>query len=338
MSSRICAIALIFTGAASQAQVASHSPVVKTPTVVNRTAVVASQKTVVRVNGAALTDRDLLREMYAIFPYAQQHDGFPKSMEADIRKGALDMIIFEELVYQEAKRTKVTIPAQKLAVAESRFRKQFPSDAAFQGYLRAECNGSTQGLREKIRRSLLIEQMLRSEVTAKSKVSLAEAKSYYDKSPKQFEHGETFSIQTISVLPPEAASGEIQKDAQRKAEAAVRLAKATKSYEEFGRLAEQISDDDWHVNKGDRKAVDRSKLPPEVIKVALAMKIGQVSDIIQLGRAYTIVRLNGHSPAGKTPFAYVKAQLQADMQKEKTQLLRSALGDKLRKSAKIEVM
>ena len=43
----------------------------------------ASQgKPVARVNGTVLTDRDLLREMYAIFPYAKQHNGFPKAQEA----------------------------------------------------------------------------------------------------------------------------------------------------------------------------------------------------------------------------------------------------------------
>ncbi len=53
-------------------------------------------KPVAKVNGTVLTDRDLLREMYAIFPYAKQHNGFPKAQEAGIRQGALEMIIFEE--------------------------------------------------------------------------------------------------------------------------------------------------------------------------------------------------------------------------------------------------
>ena len=35
------------------------------------------------MNGAVLTDRDLLREMYTIFPYAKQHNGgFPQAMES----------------------------------------------------------------------------------------------------------------------------------------------------------------------------------------------------------------------------------------------------------------
>src|ERR1035438_1223251 len=58
---------------------------------------------VARVNGVILTDRDLLREMYTIFPYARVHNGFPKAMEADIRKGAMKMIVFEGLVYPDAK-------------------------------------------------------------------------------------------------------------------------------------------------------------------------------------------------------------------------------------------
>jgi hypothetical protein len=48
-----------------------------------------SDKPVARVNGTVLTDRDLLREMFAIFPYAKQHNGFPKAQEASIRQGAL---------------------------------------------------------------------------------------------------------------------------------------------------------------------------------------------------------------------------------------------------------
>ena len=80
---------------------------------------------VVRVNGAVLTDRDLLREMFTIFPYARVHNGFPKAMEADIRDGAMKMMIFEELVYQEAKRRNMTVPPADLARALAEFRQQF---------------------------------------------------------------------------------------------------------------------------------------------------------------------------------------------------------------------
>ena len=71
--------------------------------------------------------------MYAIFPYAQQHNGnFPKSWSRRIRDGALKMIIFEELVYQEALRRKMTVPAAKSAQREADFRKQFATPEEYQ--------------------------------------------------------------------------------------------------------------------------------------------------------------------------------------------------------------
>ena len=95
----------------------------------------ATGKPVARVNGTVLTDRDLLREMFTIFPYARQHNGtFPKAMEPQIRNGAMKMIIFEELVYQEALRRKMTIPAARLDKAERDFRNQFHHPEQYQEF------------------------------------------------------------------------------------------------------------------------------------------------------------------------------------------------------------
>ena len=113
---------------------------------------------------------------------------------------------------------------------------------------------------------------------------------------------------------------------------------ATKSYQDFGLLAEKISDDDWRVSMGDRKFLGVSKLPPQVVQAAEQMKPGEVSKLIQLGNAYTIFRLVEHRHAGKTPFAEVMGQLQSDLQKQKRVELRAALNQKLRKNAKVEVL
>jgi len=293
-------------------------------------------KTVARVNGAALTDRDLVREMFAIFPYAKQHNGFPEKLEPQIRKGALDMVVFEELVYQEAKRRKMSISALQMTRAERDFGKQFPSEEVYEQFIKDELNGSRQALREKIRRSLLIEALLNEEVVNKSRITPADARAFYDKNPAKFAREEQFHIQTISILPPANGGAEVAKEARRRAEDAAREAKTATTYQDFGLLAEKISDDDYRVNMGDHKPSAPTQLPPEVVKAALAMKPGQVSDLIQLGTAFTVFRLIAHTPAGKAPYAEVKGQLQSDLQKDRIEQLRAALGKKLRQNAKIE--
>jgi peptidyl-prolyl cis-trans isomerase SurA len=321
------------------AQVASHAPSTEGALPPARmTTLQVTGKAVVRVNGAELTDRDLAREMFVIFPYAKQHNGFPEKLEPQIRKGALDMIIFEELVYQEAKRRNMTVAPERLAREEREFRKQFPSQEVYQGFLKEELRGSRQLLREKIRRSLLIETLLKAEVLNKAKVSAVEARSIYDRSPKKFSRGELFHIQTISVLPPANGGADIAKEGRRRAEDAVQQAKKTKTYQDFGLLAERISDDDYRVNMGDHKPVGRDQLPPEIVKAALAMKPGDVGDLIQLGTAFTVIRLVAYTPGGKIPFAEVKSQLQTDTQKERVEKLRAGLGRKLRQGAKIEML
>lgn len=334
---RICALVLSSVSAMF-AQVASHSQ----PSGFNiPTAQLArpAGKPVARVNGVVLTDADLVREEYAIFPYAKQHSGkIPASMEPGIRKGALEMIVFEELVYQDAQKKKISVPAAQLAKAEAEFRKQFSSPAEYSQYIQAEFNGNEAALREKIRRSLLIEQALKSEVEAKSTVSLAETKAYYDKNPQRFAYPESFAIQTISIIPPEKASAQQLKEAKQRAADAYKQAKATKTAQDFGLLAEKISEDDYRVMMGDHKWLARDKLPPEMLGPALKMKDGETSELIQVGQNYVIFRLNKHIPAGITPFEQVKVPLRKELEKQKTDQARAALDKRLHQNAKIETL
>lgn len=298
---------------------------------------VAPSKPVARVNGAVITENDVTRMVYSIFPYAGQHGGsIPKAMEPELRKGALEMVIFEELLYQEARRRNLQIEPEKLARAEAAFRKQFHSPAIYKQYLALEANGSAVVMREKIRRSLLIEQMIKSEVEQKSIVSPAEARAFYEKNAKSFEHGETVSIQTISILPNDDATPAMKAEAKAKIKDIVRLARAAKTKKDFGLIAEQLSEDDWRTQGGDRGTVEVKNLPPEVAKAAQGLKSGEVSDAIQVGGAWTVIRINARTPAGRTPFIEAKTKLQAELRKQKREQVRIALNQNLRKTAKIE--
>jgi parvulin-like peptidyl-prolyl isomerase len=292
---------------------------------------------VARVNGAVLTDRDLLREMYAIFPYARQHKGsFPKAMEPDIRRGALKMIEFEELVYQEALRRKMTIAPARLDKAEVEFRQQFPTPEMYQIFLKTECRGSRQVLRAKIRRSLLIDDLLKIEVTDKSAVSIAQAKAWFNKHPEQFRILESYAIQTISAMAPANATPEQLKEARQRAEKYLSQARLTGNYEQFGVLAEKISEDDYRVMMGDHQLVEAAKLPSQILAAVRKMKPGQVSGIIQVERVFTIVRLNKHVPAGMRTFADARDALRQQLQRQSVERLRAELNRRLRKGARIE--
>jgi len=295
-----------------------------------------SGKPVARVNGAVLTDRDLLREMMSIFPYARAHNGFPKEMEASIRDGALKMIEFEELLYQEAEQRKMTIPPARINRAEADFRNQFQDYQEFEQYIKVEMNGSMEQLRKSVRRSLLIEALLKSELEAPSRVTLAEARQFYLKNSASFTHPQQIQFQTISIMPAETASAEVKEQARQQAQELWEKAKETHSYEEFGLLAEKYSQDDYRVDMGNHKLTARTALPPELLKILDSLKPGQVSNVCQFGSYYTILRVQARKPAEKTPFDQVHVKLQEDLQKERYGTLRKNLDERLRAKAKVE--
>jgi parvulin-like peptidyl-prolyl isomerase len=331
------AITLIAT---VNAQVASHAPSMKAANVPSAsTSQQGFDRPIVKVNGTALTQRDVIREMQNIFPYARQHGGqFPKDKEPLIREQALQNVVFEELVYQEALRRKMIVPAAKLNGAVADFKKQFDSPAEFQEYLKNEQGGSMKSLREKITRAILIDNLLRLEVKNKSRVSDLELRKFYDSSKSRFQKPESVSIQTISIVVAEGSTKEQKADARRRAEDALKKAKATKNYEEFGMLAEKVSEDDWRVMMGDHKSIHRGRMPAPVEKAVFSMKPGEVSDLIDTGDSLCIARVNSREETKLVPFEEVRPSLKSQLEVEKEAAVRKNFEAKLKKNSKIEPM
>ena len=326
---------IILASMVAMAQVASHAPTVNTG--LSATVAGPTDRPVVRVNGTVLTDRDVVREMMNVFPYARQHGGkFPKDSEPEIRKTALHNVEFEELAYQEAKRRGLVVTAAKLNQAVKDFRAQFDSDAQFQQYLKVEQKGSQQELRSKIRRAILIDMVLKAEVEGRAKLSDVQLRSFYDKNPDRFRKPDSISIQTITIAYGDNPAPADKQKARQRAEDALGQAKATKDYDGFGQLAEKVSMDDWRVMMGDHKWLHRGRMPEAVEKVAFAMKTGQVSDIIDAGDSFVIVRVNGREDSHLVGFSEVKLRLKQDLEKQKKDELRAAFDKRLRKTAKIE--
>ena len=187
---------------------------------------------------------------------------------------------------------------------------------------------------------------MKEEVNDKSAVSVAEVKTFYEHYPERFTLPESYAVQTISILPPKAAGAqqpnaaaatpEQLKQMRARAQEALKQAKATKTYEEFGLLAEKISEDDYRVMMGDHRTVRSAGMPKEVLAVVSKMLPGQVSDLIEADGVLTIVRLNAHTPSRVQKFTEVQEALRAQMQSSKTERLRRGLDARLRKNAKIE--
>jgi peptidyl-prolyl cis-trans isomerase C len=323
-------------GAASAS--AQSTPLIPshTPTVPAKVAAVAPAAVVARVNGAALTERDLQREMSKLFPYSGVHGGrIPGEYAAELRQQAKNQIVFDELLHQEALRRKMTVPTATFADVMEQARERFPSLKEYQDYAVREY-GSVQGFEAQIRRALLIALLLDKEITQKVRVSDAELKQFYGQNQGRFRKPESIWIQSISLNFPPNSTPAQRSTLRARAVNLLAMAKAATTFEEFGRLAEKFSEDDWRIMMGDHKWIHRGRLPAAVEAVAFTMKAGQVSDIIETSEAFVIVRINGVQPQRQIPFSEVSASLREDLEKAKLADVRRQFEKYLRKTFVVE--
>jgi peptidyl-prolyl cis-trans isomerase SurA len=218
------------------------------------------------------------------------------------------MIIFEELVYQEAVRRKMTIAPARIAREEHNFKGQFASQAEFNQYLKTELGGSEAKLRQMIKRSLLIEAMLKQEVDNKARSRWRRRAVTTKRIRRRSSTARLLRCRRFRLFlrtrrarrwwriraKSRGHSGAGQGDQELRAVWAA-------GGEGLGRRLSR--------GYGRPEVVKSEKLPPEVVKVAQKMKAGEVSGLIPLGTAWTIIRVNAHTPPGKATFAAVKAEL-----------------------------
>jgi parvulin-like peptidyl-prolyl isomerase len=294
-------------------------------------------KVVVRVNGVALLDADLREQEQAIFPYYRMHGGrIPPSKEPEIRDKALQKLVLDELLYQEARRRNLKVPEAQLQKGLRELRQTFSSPKAYEEAV-VKKYGSGAALERRIRRTLLVRQLWDAEVTRKSVVTLAEVRAYYQKNLTRFVRPEAARIQSISVMLPKDATEQQKQQARKRAEEILPKARAAKNYEEFGILAEQVSEDQWHVMMGDHKWTHRGQVDPQFEQI-FSMKPGETTGLVDSREGFHILRVNDHQPQRKMKFAEIRDRLRKDLQKQRREQRAESFEQALRKTARIEML
>jgi parvulin-like peptidyl-prolyl isomerase len=344
---RICSLAIILmlgaVSLAAQDMAVSHAPsgvttAPATPSVRNPGLPAELKRAVVTVNGAVITERDVQEQMPRLFPYYSMHGGkVPDKYYPEIREKAIQQLITDELEYQEAKRLGITVaPAIQQSVIRQA-RERFQTRAAYEEFGK-EQYGSVQEFEKRIRRATVIATFQHREVELKSKVTDAQVRQIYEKNKKAFLRPESVLLQSISINLPEKPSDEQKKMARKRIEEILPQAKAAKNYEEFGTLAEKVSEDDYHVMMGDHKWVHLVGLPPVMSQALASLKPGEVSGIVELPGGYTILRVNERRSQKQMEFSEVRDKLREQLQTEARQHRQETLEQRLRKSAKIEIV
>jgi peptidyl-prolyl cis-trans isomerase C len=261
----------------------------------------------------------------------------PDKYQGELRQKAIQQLIVEELIYQEAKRRGVQVTPATMQSVVRQARARFKSAAEYQQFAVAQY-GSVANFEKRLRRAVVIAEFQHKEFDLKSRPTDTQLRQVYDKNKAAFVRPESLWLQTISVLLPQNPSDEQKRMVRKRIDELLPKAKATKTYEEFGVLAERVSEDDYRVMMGDRKWVHRVGLPKEIDAAIGGLAVGQVSGIVEVPEGYVILRIKDQRPQKQMTFAEVKGKLREQLEEASRKQRTEILEQQLRKRAHIEML
>jgi peptidyl-prolyl cis-trans isomerase C len=284
------------------------------------------------VNGDEITRADFDREM-AIVQRQLLHMRKPQSALnlSEIKKEVIESLINKQLLYQESQKKDITISEAEIDEQMQKVKEKFPDENTFKELLKKE-GLSLDDLRSQIKRDLMLQRFIDTQFAKNITVSDQETKAYYEGNLSMFKKSEQIQASHILIkVDPEAKEAD-------KAKARAKLEKIQKKLKkggDFAALAGESSDCPSKARGGDLGYFGRGQMVKPFEDAAFSLKKGEVSDIVETGFGYHLIKVIDKKPETIIAYNDVKEKLNQYLKQQK---LRSKIGqyiNKRKETAKI---
>lgn len=305
---------------------------------------------VAKVNGVPLSSETLAREFAAFRSRARQMEREIKpAEEVAVARELVTAAVERELVAQRAKHLGIIVTAEKINRQLKNIASQFPSRADFLTALAFQ-HTSAAALKEKIRGTLLADELTRREIAATVEVAADEIRKYYDDNKPQFTQPVLYRVRHIHVATIQPAGGAADEASRKKAARITKMINAAaeerinfvlkkvEADEDFAQLAQRFSEDEASkVAGGLLGNLHSDSTLPEIAAAMVGLDEGGTSGVIQSQFGYHILKLDEIIPRRLLPFSATKTDIMNFLLQAKTRdLFKIYLAD-LKKKADIQI-
>ncbi len=187
--------------------------------------------------------------------------------------------------------------------------------------------------KEVIRDRILVDRVIRQEVSSKINFKREDLQKYYDEHKSEFQRQERIFLQEIFISTDgKDASGKAA--AERKAKD---LAARAKKCEKFSELAQTSSDDSNAVNGGEMPPMQKGELDKRIEAAVWDQPRGFVTDAIKMDNGFFIFKVVEHQKAGQADFEEVQMEIENKLYQPKMDPAIRAYLTKLRQEAFLEI-
>ena len=247
---------------------------------------------------------------------------------------ATQQLIIRELLLEEAIFRSVSADDAKVEQAYNEARIGYKDEDAWKTFL-ANQGLTVAAFKAEIRTQDTVQALLDQEAShAKSDISDPEAQAFYQANPSFFESGERFKASHILLRVPEGAAAPAKEAVRERAKG---LLARLKKGDDFAKLAREFSQDVGSAGKGGRlEDFVRGQMAPAFEAAALALKPGELSDLVETPFGFHIIRLEARLPSERVAFDAARTRIKEYILRNRRQQYIEKLVASLRAKARIE--
>ena len=282
-------------------------------------------KVIATVNSTNITEslvqrRIDVRYKATLARLAEQSPQLAAQQEKVLRQNVANDLVTEVLLDEQAKQANITVTEEELkAEMTKQLATQNPPMTMEQYQKNVEAQGfDFQGMKGLLMQRMKYNKLLDAKFATTLTVTEADAKKYYDENPKQFQTPEQVRASHILIstaaTDPNADPNQVKARAKQKAE---ELLKKVKEGADFATLAKENSSCPSKAQGGDLGSFPRGQMVKPFEDAAFALKVGQVSDVVETQFGYHIIKVTERQDPNQVPFEKNKAQIVEQLSQQK---------------------
>ena len=244
-------------------------------------------------------------------------------LKKSIRKYWIERLIKKELLLQQSTAGGVTVSdsdVEKSLVAASQHGMDVPADK----------------LRQLIKDNMMVDKIIEERVLSKIVITDQEVENLYNARRNDFKTPEQINARHILIKVNHFDSQEKKDESRKKIESI--LVEAKEGKEDFGELAKKHSEGPSSSKGGNLGYFGRGKMVPSFEKAAFALKVGEISDVVETQFGYHIIKVEDKKEAKVREFAEIKDLIKENLKREQSNQKIKAWVTELRGKATIEIL
>jgi parvulin-like peptidyl-prolyl isomerase len=257
------------------------------------------------VNGVSISQRRVQSSLDAYMSRNQVGAGgvFDPGFYNNMRKRVLDVLIAQELLWQEAKERGMAASDEETKAAMEQMRAQLGSESAFSTTLRESGFDDEAAFAEDLKRRLSVQKLVAADIAPSIQVSDAEVHEFYASARER-----------IDAIHAEATGGA-----------------------DFAELAKQRSEGPTAPKGGDLGFFGRGQMVKPFEEAAFALEPGAVSEPVQTSFGYHVIKVEQRRGGETIPEEEVSARIREYLMRTKIQEAVAARAEALREAAEVEL-